>query len=155
MTKAWLACLAILGSAEVSAQQGKFPWKAGDPPPLVAGVPLGASRSRLDSLLGAPADSQELGNDGWAFKFAAKGLSIVYTPLDGAAVIYLLSRDAGEIGGVRLGDSKDNVYAHWGEPSTSEGPNSLYIAGKWVVVITVDASGKVVAVLGLGRVAGP
>jgi len=133
-------------------QQGQFPWKAGDKPPLVAGVALGSSRPRLNSLLGAPSDSERIGGDSWALKFAPKGLSVVYTPLDGAAIIYLTRRDAGDIGGVRLGDSKQTVLSRWGKPSTGEGRNLLYIAGKWVVVVTCDSADTHVVQLGLGRV---
>jgi hypothetical protein len=101
--------------------------------------------------LGAPDDSQQIG-DGWALKFRNKGLSIVYTQPDGAAIIYLLRRNAGDIGGVRLGDKYDTVLARWGKPTNTGGPNSLYIAGKWVVVVTVDSVTTRVVQLGLGRV---
>ena len=152
MTSAPLSCILLLSAASAAAQHGKFPWKAGDSPPAVAGVPLAASRARLDSLLGAPTDSQRIGADGWAFNFRTKGVSVVYTPLNGAAIIYLLRRDVGDIGGVRLGDSKGAVLGRWGAPSTSDGPNALYIAGKWVVVITLDSAATRVVKLGLGRV---
>ena len=153
MTSASFLSVMLLGAASAGAQQGKFPWKAGDPPPRVGGVPLAASRTRLDSLLGTPSDSQQIGTDGWAFGFRSRGLSVVYTPLDGAAVIYLLRRDVGDIGGVRLGDSKDAVLGRWGVPSKTDGPNALYVAGTWVVVITFDSAGTHVVGLGLGRVA--
>ena len=152
MTVTRLIALAAFGVVGPLTQQGVFPWKAGDPPPPVGGVPLAASRARIDSLLGAPDDSERLGADGWGFEFRARGLSIVYTPLDGAAVIYLLRRDAGDIGGVRLGDTPSSVLARWGKPTTTGGPNSLYIAGKWVVVVTADSAGTRVVQLGLGRV---
>ncbi len=152
MTSARLSCILLLSAAGAVVQQGKFPWKAGDSPPAVAGVSLAASRARLDSVLGAPTDSQQIGADGWAFNFQTRGISVVYTPLDGVAIIYLLRRDVGDIGGVRLGDSKGAVLARWGAPSTTDGPNALYIAGKWVVVITFDGAATRVVKLGLGRV---
>ncbi len=152
MTNTRLVIIAAFGAVGAFSQQGVFPWNAGDPPPPVAGVPLGASRARLDSLLGVPDDSERLGEHGWGFEFHKKGLSIVYTPLDGAAIIYLLRRDAGDIGGVRLGDTHDAVLGRWGKPTTTGGPNSLYIAGKWVVVVTTDSAATHVVQLGLGRV---
>jgi len=145
--------LAILGAAGAQAQQGTFPWKAGASPPLVGGIRLGLSRAALDSILGRPDKVQQMGQDGLGLTYTQRGISIVYTPLDGAAIVYLLRRDAGDIGGVRLGDTKDQVLARWGKPSTGEGMNALYIAGKWVVVITLDSTGTRVVQLGLGRAA--
>ena len=78
---------------------------------------------------------------------------MVYTPRDGAAVIYLLRRDVGDIGGVRMGDSKGAVLGRWGPPSKTDGRNALYVAGTWVVVITFDSALTHVVGLGLGRVA--
>ena len=152
MIRPLLFCLLLLlPLATAATQQGKFPWKAGDAPPLVAGVPLAASRGRLDTLLGTPTDSQPLRADAWAFNFRARGLTVVYTLRDGAVAIYLLRRDAGDIGGVRLGDSRDAVLTRWGSSSTTVGPNALYIAGKWAVVLTLDSALTRVVELGLSR----
>ncbi len=151
MTTGSLLKISLLGVLGAVLQGGKFPWKAGDPPPPVAGVALGASRTGIKSALGVPTDSQQLGPDGWAFNFRTKGVSIVYTALDGAAIIYLLRRDAGDIGGVRVGDNRAAFLGRWGKPSTTDGPNVLYIAGKWVVGITLDTTSTHVVRLGLGR----
>src|SRR5574341_1957707 len=120
--------LALLLAAQ---SQGSFPWKAGDPPPTVAGVPLGASRVMLDSLLGKPDRTQRLGIGATALFYTPKGVSVVYGERDGASVIYLLRRDAGDIGGVRLGDANDSVLAKWGPPSDTGEGTSLYVAGPW------------------------
>lgn len=142
---------AAVSLAAALTQQGAFPWRAGDPPPLVGGLHLGATRARMDSVLGSPSDSQHIALDGWAYNFRAKGISVIYAALDGASIIYLTRRDAGDIGGVRLGDPKTAVLARWGQPTTAGGPNSLYVAGKWVVVVTFDSTGSTVARLGVGR----
>src|SRR2546428_10975254 len=145
--------LVILGAAGAQAQQGPFPGNAGDSPPLVGGIRLGLSRTALDSLLGRPDKVEQMGQDGLGLTSPKGGVSIVYTPLDGAAIVYLLRRDAGDVGGVRLGDTKDQVLGRWGKPSTGEGMNALYIAGKWVGVINLDSTGTRVVQLGLGRAA--
>src|ERR1041385_728063 len=154
MFKTTFMSLAILDAASSQAQQGTSPWKAGDSPPPVAGVRLGVTRAALDSLLGRPDKIQQMGQDGLGLTYTKRGISVVYTPLDGAAIVYLLRRDAGDVGGVRLGDTKDQVLARWGKPSTGEGMNALYISGKWVVVVTLDSvTGTRVVQLGLGRAA--
>ena len=135
-------------------QGAVFPWKSGAKPPAVAGVHLGDTRARLDSLLGAPDSTQNLGPGAYAFTYARRGLSIVYTLQDGAAIVYLVRRTAGDIGTVRVGDTKQQVLARWGPPSSAQPPNALYQAGSWVVVVVMDTAGHSVARLGLGRVAG-
>ena len=140
-----------LAALPAAGPQGAFPWKPGDAPPTVAGVPLGASRGRLDSLLGKADRLQPLGPGATALFFSARGVSVVYSTADGAAVIYLLRRDAGDIGGVRLGDANDSVLAKWGPPSDAAEGTALYTAGGWAVVVGVDSIGKAVVQLGLGR----
>ncbi len=99
MIRPLLFRLLVLPLAAAATQQGKFPWTAGDAPPLVAGVPLAASRARLDTLLGTPTDSQPLRADAWAFNFRARvaGKWAVVLTLDSAltSVVELgLSRGA-------------------------------------------------------------
>src|SRR2546430_16650658 len=47
--------LVILGAASARPQQGTFPWKAGDSPPMIGGIPLSITREAPDVPLG-PAD---------------------------------------------------------------------------------------------------
>jgi len=151
MTNRSLVCGAAISVAAAFIQHGAFPWKAGDPPPVVGGLHLGATRARMDSVLGLPSDSQHIALDGWAYNFRSKGVSVIYAPLDGASIIYLTRRDAGDIDGVRPGDLKRDVLARWGQPTTVGGLNSLYVAGNWVVVVTFDSTRSSVTRLGVGR----
>ncbi|HUO52771.1 MAG TPA: hypothetical protein VMT93_09640 [Gemmatimonadaceae bacterium] len=151
----WFRRVATTDSAAAVAPPTKwgFPWRPGDAPPPVAGLHLLASRAGIDSALGAPADSESLGG-AWSLRFPKKGVSVVYARLDGAAIIYLKTREAGDIGGVRLGDTRESVLARWGAPSVADGANALYQAGPWLVVLTLDGAHARVAALGLGRVGG-
>ncbi|MHB8068920.1 MAG: hypothetical protein ACYDIC_13600 [Desulfobaccales bacterium] len=142
----------LLQVLPAAAQSGAFPWKAGDAAPPVAGIHLGDDRQRLNAILGKPSETQKLGDDVWAFTYQKRGVQVLYTPLDGAAIIYLLNRAAGDIGGVRLGDAQEDVLARWGEPSLVQGETALYRAGDWVVVLKLDQRDKVKQ-LGLGRAA--
>jgi hypothetical protein len=142
MTTSPFLLLFLIATASAAAQQPTFPWKPGDPPPPVGGVELGASRGRLESLLGAPSDSEQIGADLWTFKFRKKGLSAVYAQRYGAIEVHLLRTDAGDIGGVRLDDTKTSVRNRWGPPSETESitarEETAYTAGKWMVVVTFD-----------------
>ena len=132
-------------------QRGLFPWKAGDAPPPVAGIRLGEARPRFEEVLGQPTDTQKLGADGLALTYQQRGVQVLYAPADGAAVIYLLTRAAGDIGGVRLGDKGDDVMDRWGQPTTVAGPMAIYRAGEWAVFVKLGEDQKVKQ-LCLGRV---
>src|SRR6266446_2814862 len=154
MTKPALALICCLASVEAAAQDARFPWKAGDRAPEVAGLQLATSRTKMASVLGMPSDSQSLGADVWTYGFSGKGLLIVYARQDGVIEIHVLRRDAGSIGGVRVGDAEDEVRARWGAPTEAEsidaGEETSYIAGKWMVVVVYDTVTRRVKELWLG-----
>jgi hypothetical protein len=146
----WLLVLICLQVPPGLAQGGVFPWKAGDAAPLVAGIHLGDDRARFETVLGKPSDTQKLGEVGLALTYRQRGVQVLYTPADGAAVIYLLTRVAGDIGGVRLGDKSEDVMTRWGDPSSVAGPMAFYNAGSWSVFLKLDQNHRVNQ-LGLGR----
>ena len=115
----------LLQALPAMARDGAFPWKPGDAPPQVAGIRLGDGRARLEAILGKPSGAQKIGADAWAFTYQERGVQVLYTPLDGAAIIYLQTRAAGDIGGVRLGDTREDVLARWGNPSSVQGEGPL------------------------------
>jgi hypothetical protein len=109
-----------------------FPWESGDPPPAVAGLSLGDSRARLDSVMGEPESVRNLGAVD-IFGYRGGSIRISYAELGGVAAIDLKTREAGEIGGVRVGDSLSSVFERWGAPNGGGGRVSLYIVDWWVV----------------------
>lgn len=132
------------------SQGGVFPWKTGDAPPLVAGIRLGDGRVRLEAVLGKPSGIEKLGEDVRAFAYRKPGLEVLYAPLDGVAVIFLQTRQAGDIGGVHFGDSRKEVLARWGDPASVRGETAYYRAGDWVVILKLDNHDRINQ-LGLGR----
>ncbi len=141
----WLQLLSALASG------GEFPWKAGDAPPQVAGIRLGDGLVRLEAVLGRPSTTEKLGDEALVFTYRPRGVQVIYASLDGVAIIFLQTRQAGDIGGVRLGDSREQVLACWGKPSSVQGPSAYYRAGSsWVVIVNLDDN-DVVKELGLGR----
>jgi hypothetical protein len=147
----WLAIILIWQVLAVAAQAGEFPWKAGDAPPPVAGVRLGDGRVRLEAVLGRPSSTEKLGNEALVFTYRRRGLQVIYAPLDGVAIIFLQTRAAGDIGGVRLGDKREDILARWGKPASVRGPTAYYRAGSsWLVLLKLDENDRVKE-LGLGR----
>jgi hypothetical protein len=147
-----LVILMLAQLVAASAQGGEFPWKPGDAPPPVAGIRLGDPQERLTAVLGQPNHTQSLGEEVWAFTYLRRGVEVLLSRSDGASIIYLRNRAAGDIGGVRLGDHRREVLARWGDPSTGSGDTALYVAGGWVVVLKYDRKNRIKQ-LGLGRVA--
>lgn len=60
---------------------------------------------------------------------------------------------AGEIGGVRLYDAREEVQAIWGNPSfvSEDGATAIYQAGDWAVVLKFNSKNKIKE-LGLGHI---
>ncbi len=134
------------------AAGGEFPWKAGDAAPPVAGVRLGDGLVRLEAALGKPTATERLGDEALVFTYRPRGLQVIYASLDGVAIIFLQTRAAGDIGGVRLGDKRQDVLARWGRPSSVAGPAAYYkVDSSWVVLLRLDEN-DLVKELGLGRV---
>ena len=132
------------------AQQAKVPWHAGDAPPPVAGLSLGVSRGRIDSLLGAPDSVIRADSTSEVLLYRARGLALVYSDRDSLAVIYLLTPTAGDLGGLTVGDAEDSVRARWGAPDATQGGVGIYQVGRWAVAVRLDTATHRVVLLGLG-----
>lgn len=147
----WLVVLVLFQVLPALAQCGEFPWKPGDAPPQVAGIRLGDGRVRLEAVLGKPSHTQKLGEDISVLTYRQRGVEVLYAPLDGVAIIYLLTREAGDIRGVHLGDTRQEVVARLGDPPSVAGPMAIYRAGIWGVFVKLGQDDQVKQ-LGIGRV---
>lgn len=142
----------LLGLAGVSvAAAASFPWSKGDAAPPVAGIHLGDSRDRITEILGVPVETGKLGQNQETIRSRARGVTVAWTPSEGASVIFLDTRDGGDIDGIRLGDSRDQVLSKWGVPTNVQAGTAVYLAGAWWVVVKLDDANRVVQ-LYLGRV---
>jgi hypothetical protein len=82
--------------------------------------------------------------------YRSRGLTLVYSEADSLAVIDLNTSAAGDIDSVRVGDMRERVLARWGQPTTVDGGNALWVVGAWVVVVRLGPQNQV-AILSLGR----
>lgn len=86
-------------------------------------------------------------------EYSQRGLAILLNATGDVSMIYLLTRAAGSIDGVRVGDSRGDIRARWGEPPLVQGAQAMYPAGDWAVVIELGPEQRV-ATLSLGRAYG-
>jgi hypothetical protein len=97
------ACGAPLRATE--AEAGASPrWYAVDQPPLVAGIRLGDSLAHMRSVLGSPTEYRRLVGEAHELVYWPQGLAMITTDAQGVALIGLLSPEAPEVAGVRVGD---------------------------------------------------
>ncbi len=155
------------------AQPGQLPWRAGDAAPIVAGARLGASvRVIVDSGPGRPDSVEIYHRDGptiTILHYWSRGLSLYFTGPRGApppthtlAFVQLLTPQAGDLGGVRVGDMRESVLARWGPPTGGD-PGAwpsipplasltgadLYTVGTWRVFVQLDRARRRVEFIGL------
>jgi len=121
---------------------GMFPWRAGDPPPDVAGIHLAESRADVQAALGKPDDDKVPGGKPKAgeyfLNYVKRGITVIGTPGDGVSVVTLFSPSAGDISGLRAGDTVNSLLDRWGFPPVQNGSIGIYPAGVWGVVVKLD-----------------
>jgi hypothetical protein len=129
-----------------------FPWTSADVPPPIAGLHLGDPRSTVESVLGTATEVRAAGS-GLVAEYPTQGLAILLNATGEVAMIYLLTRTAGSIDGVRVGDSREQILAQWGEPPLIQGAQAMYPAGDWAIVVELGPEQRVLSV-SLGRAYG-
>jgi hypothetical protein len=145
---AGLAFFAMLGAASPAAAVD-FPWSDRDKPPAVSGVQLGDTEQRALDLLGPPDDARQTSN-GELLEYRAKGLELTAGD-KGISAIRVLAPEAGEIGGVKVGDTATTVILKWGAPKGGEGRTAQFGAGDWLLLVKLGDSNSRVAEMTLAR----
>lgn len=140
---------AVMGLADRACAQ-EFPWKSGDRAPTIAGVHLGDLRAQLELSLGMASDIQDLAPDSFALFYKERGVIVLYSTHEGATAVYLLTPTAGDVGGVRVGDGRDQILQKWGSPSKVDGSSAIYRARDWVIALQLGPEQTVVKI-GVGR----
>ena len=129
----------------------------GQSPPSIVGIHLGDSRQLLDSLLGLP-DRMPRGEvyiDGvrvpYALEYSQQGLRLLYSESRGVTLMSLTRRSAGNVDGVRVGDSLSAIIPRWGIPSGGSGAGVserlAWDRGTWRFI--VDSESGIVVQVGI------
>ena len=145
--------LVLLGVLASPLEAQTFPWKSGDRPPALAGFRLYEAPDGARMRLGGPVTVDTLGSGpgaALAYTNPERGISLVTSRLDGVAIIYVTKREAGELDGIRVGDTREQVLTRWGKPSRAGGPNGLWLVDDWVISVELGEGERVVR-LGVGR----
>ena len=115
--------------------------------PSIAGVSLGMSARDVRAVLGGPAvQQQSLGMRFW--EFPGRGITVIWRDeAAGVSAIVLAKRNAGEIRGVRVGDSSQAIAANWGAPVRVRNDGRfLDFAGRGWTLSTEIAKGKAIEI---------
>ena len=136
---AWAALLIA-----TSASANPFPWKAGDKPPVVAGIKLGDTEQHALDVLGPP-DDVNASAMGELLEYGAKGLELTATKTGGVVAIRMFKAESGAIGEIKVGDIARDVILKWGAPQGGEGRVAQYGTDNWIVIVHLaDKSPEIV-----------
>jgi hypothetical protein len=142
-------------SRPAAAQTRRFPWRAGDRPPRVAGFWRGERLDSARKTIKGAVTVDTLGrvpSVAYSYSTADHSLSVLGTSVGGVAIITVRRRDLAAVGGVRVGDRCADVVRRWGKPHRSDAVVAMWIAGKWLVSAHCDVQG-IVSELSVGNVA--
>lgn len=127
------------------------PATASAPAPTVAGVDLGATRSRIIAALGEPEGGADAARNVW--RYPARGIVIVLDAEATVKVIVVERREGGAVNGVTVGETWASVRQRVGAPdsesSSAQGMVYRWNRGSWVQAVMVN--GGIVTAVGAQR----
>jgi hypothetical protein len=115
--------------------------------PGVAGVSLEMSPDAVVAALGAPeAEEASLGMRFWEYR--TRGITVIWRDdAPGVRAIVLTKRNAGDIRGVSVGDTRSSIAANWGSPvRVRSAGRFLDFAGRQWTLSAEIANGKAVEI---------
>ncbi|HVV65626.1 MAG TPA: hypothetical protein VHC42_09150 [Rhizomicrobium sp.] len=142
-------CLSALVAFAGPAPAAPRPWRANDRPPAVAGLNLGDSEQQVISALGTP-DSVAKTELGDQLDYRTRGLEVIVAK-DGVCEIHLMSAAAGDIDGVKIGDSAQDVVLKWGAPKGGQGRTAIFGGRDWGIAVQLADKSPDIVDLALAR----
>jgi len=115
----------------------------GTVPPSIQGIGLGYSLEKVRATWGTPASIS--GDTISLLSYPARGVGLAVSPGRGVVFMGLLTREAGAVDGIRVGDAVLAARATWGLPAEQHEEDLLFSRGTWTVV--VRAGGPKIAML--------
>ena len=101
--------------------------------PTVQGIELGDPLSKVDGAWGQP--SATSGDTLQFLTYQTRGLRIAVSPSLGVVFIGLLTREAGAVDGVRVGDGLTAARAAWGSPAERRNGYQFFNRGRWSIIV--------------------
>jgi predicted Zn-dependent protease len=103
--------------------------------PAIGGVALGASRTSVAATLGVAAGERQV-EGGVLLHYPSRGLIVGFGADGRVALIALTTTAAGDIEGVRVGDSIKTALAKWGQPTEQGESMFAFDRGGWAVIVS-------------------
>jgi predicted Zn-dependent protease len=101
--------------------------------PQLQGIGLGASVDDIRARWGAPAST--IGDTILVLQYPDRGVGLAVSRIRGTVLIGLVSREAGVIDGVRVGDPLSAARSAWGTPAEQSADDMLFDRGKWGILV--------------------
>jgi len=111
--------------------------------PQVQGITLGDSFDKVQGSWGAP--QSVTGDTVKIMAFPTRGLSVAISPVGGVEMLALLTRRAGAVDGIRVGDPVAAARTKWGTPAEQQGDDLFFDRGTWA--IATHSQGAIITVL--------
>jgi hypothetical protein len=121
-------------------------------PTTLAGFRLGEATGPAQARLGTSITADTLGTGPSpvvSLTNRATGIVLFVSRDGGVGVIMVSEREAGDLDGIRVGDTRSTVVAKWGPPAAGGANAGLWLAGTALVSVAFDATGRVTR-LGMG-----
>ena len=116
----------------------------------LAGLRLNESDSAARAHLGQPLTVGTVGTGSSLVSLSnTKGVTAIVGS-DGVGIILVTARNAGDLDGVRVGDSHAAVLERWGPPAAGGASGGLWLGQDIVITVSFDADGHV-SRLGIGQ----
>lgn len=146
-----LAVLLPIAAAASPAAGQQRSWAPGDLPPHAGPIRLGESLLELDATLGAPSKVSWPRPGRESRLYADRGISLIADSAAGVVWILLYTRQAGELAGIRVGDTKEVAEQRLGAPTMGRAETQKYTVGDWSLLVQLDPTVEFVYALSLGK----
>jgi hypothetical protein len=140
---------AAISAPAATAESAPRLWQPNDRPPAVVGVRLGDSEQDVVKALGKPDAIAQTGL-GDQLEYRTRGVEVIVAK-DGVCEIRLLSAAAGDIDGVKIGDTAQDVVLKWGAPKGGQGRTAIFGGRDWGIAVQLADKSPDIVDLALAR----
>jgi hypothetical protein len=114
-------------------------------------VSLGQTLAELDSTLGTPSRVTWPSPGREARLYKDRGISLIADSTAGVVLVLLSTPEAGDLGGIRVGDSRKLVEERFGKPTSGRAEHTAYTVGEWTLTVQLGPMTEFVYELSIGR----